>query len=277
MANNIITRTSAENLASDPGRLDALRDATGKMQAISGTDNRSAIYWAGLHGYPQWQCWHHGKAGLGQQKPYNLFLPWHRAYLLHVEHAMRDQNPDACIPWWDWTSPASHRDGVPKAYSDKNADGNPNPLYSGPVPPLQNDPARSTTRYPGRPSGLPTTERLESLLSLNSFIDFQLALEDVHDFIHGWTGGLNPATSSDGGDMGNVGTAAYDPVFWAHHAMIDRIWYLWQLRHGVQTIPPDYLGKPLAPFSMTVEAVLDINRLGYEYGTASISLTAQQN
>jgi tyrosinase len=112
-------------------------------------------------------------------------------------------------------------------------------------------------------------------LNLNSFIDFQLALEDVHDFIHGWTGGLNPATSSDGGDMGNVGTAAYDPIFWAHHAMIDRIWYLWQLRHGVQTIPPDYLGKPLAPFSMTVEAVLDINRLGYEYGTASISLTAQ--
>ena len=57
--------------------------------------------------------------------------------------------------------------------------------------------------------------------------------------------------------------------------MIDRIWYLWQLRHGVQTIPPDYLGKRLAPFSMTVDAVLDINRLGYEYGTASISLTAQ--
>src|SRR5688500_19010315 len=135
MANNIITRTSAENLASDPVRLDALRDATRKMQEISGTDSRSAIYWAGLHGYPQWQCWHHGKVGLGQQTPFNLFLPWHRAYLLHVEHAMRDQNSDACIPWWDWTSADSHKDGVPKAYSDKNANGNSNPLYSGPVPP----------------------------------------------------------------------------------------------------------------------------------------------
>ena len=69
--------------------------------------------------------------------------------------------------------------------------------------------------------------------------------------------------------MGVIATAAYDPIFWAHHCMIDRLWYLWQLRHGVSNIPPDYLDMPLAPFAVTVQDVLDINRLGYEYAQSS--------
>jgi hypothetical protein len=32
--------------------------------------------------------------------------------------------------------------------------------------------------------------------------------------------------------MGVVGTAAFDPIFWSHHAMIDRLWWLWQARNG---------------------------------------------
>ena len=62
--------------------------------------------------------------------------------------------------------------------------------------------------------------------------------------------------------MGVIATAAFDPIFWAHHAMIDRVWYLWQLRHGTTNIPPHYAGKTLAPFGMTVAQVLDVNTLG---------------
>jgi tyrosinase len=71
--------------------------------------------------------------------------------------------------------------------------------------------------------------------------------------------------------MGTIVFAGFDPIFWAHHCMIDRIWYLWQLRHGVQNVPPDYMAKPLAPFPLTVGDVLDIHRLGYEYAQASSS------
>ena len=72
--------------------------------------------------------------------------------------------------------------------------------------------------------------------------------------------------------MGVVATSAFDPIFWSHHCMIDRIWYLWQLQNGTNNIPADYLDKPLAPFAVTVQYVLDINRLGYEYGQASVSI-----
>jgi hypothetical protein len=47
--------------------------------------------------------------------------------------------------------------------------------------------------------------------------------------------------------------------------MIDRLWYLWQLRWGVTNIPPNYLRQTLAPWALTVQDVLDIQRLGYEY------------
>jgi tyrosinase len=40
--------------------------------------------------------------------------------------------------------------------------------------------------------------------------------------------------------------------FWSHHAMIDRIWYLWQLSELGMDPPPDMMSTVLAPFPMTV-------------------------
>jgi tyrosinase len=248
----------------------ALREAYSKMQAISGTDNRSWIYWAEYHGFNRYDCWHGGRIGNGTHLyPYDLFLPWHRAYLHYWEHATRDQNEEAIPPWWDWTSVASHAEGIPSAYSEPDVGESPNPLATGPMPDMPGDPARQTQRSPSLPGELPemaaatpSNPSIESLLALESFVDFSSQLQDVHDFIHGWVGG----------DMGVIGVAAFDPIFWAHHAMIDRIWYLWQLRHGVNNIPNEYLGKVLAPFGSTVEQVLDVRQLGYEYVTSSVSV-----
>jgi Common central domain of tyrosinase len=47
------------------------------------------------------------------------------------------------------------------------------------------------------------------------FFTFQNQLESIHNGIHGWVGGT----------MGDISTSAYDPIFWAHHCMIDRLWY----------------------------------------------------
>lgn len=257
----------------------ALRDAYAKMQALSGTDNRSWIFWAEFHGFNHYDCWHHGRTGRGGHSyPYDLFLPWHRAYLLHWEHVARDQNDAAIPPWWDWTSKESHRVGVPAAYSPQGGHGEGNPLATGPTPAMPNDPPRRTRRFPGAPSELPSmTERtpanpsVDSLLSLSSYVDFSQQLQDVHDFIHGWTGGRDPHDPNIGGDMGNIATSSFDPIFWAHHGMIDRLWYMWQLRHGVDNIPQDYLDKVLAPFGVTVREVLHTRALGYEYSTSSAS------
>ncbi|MGQ0574235.1 MAG: tyrosinase family protein [Pseudonocardia sp.] len=247
----------------------ALRDAFTKMQALSGNDNRSWIFWAGVHGFPRNACWHHGRVDR-TQFPYDLFLPWHRAYLLYVENVARDHNPDAVLPWWDWSSALSHQVGVPVSYSQANAGGQRNPLATGPVPPMQGAQARRTRRFPGRPAALPTRQRVTAVRALTSFVDFTTQLQDIHDEIHGWTGGRDPANPVRGGDMGTVRSSAFDPIFWAHHCMIDRIWYLWQLDHGVNNIPPSYLNRPLAPFDLTVADVLNINSLGYEYAVARV-------
>ena len=90
-------RPNIESVERQPRQLAALRDAYAKMQALRGDDNRSWISWAGYHGYPQWMCWHHGRIGQGGPRPYNLFLPWHRAYLVYWVHAMKDQNEHAVL------------------------------------------------------------------------------------------------------------------------------------------------------------------------------------
>jgi tyrosinase len=263
MSNGGLTlRSSIESLENAPAGLDALRDAYAKMQQL--TDNRGWVFWAGTHGFPQFMCWHHGRVGMGDLLPYDLFLPWHRAYLLYFEHTFRDQNDAAALPWWDWTSPGSHSIGIPNSYSVPQVNGSDNPLASGPMPAIPPDPARPTVRSPDDPANLPTQDQVQSLMSLGNFVDFTLQIQDIHDAVHGWVAG----------DMGVVATSAFDPIFWSHHCMIDRIWYLWQLQNGTNNIPSDYLDKPLAPFALTVQDVLDINRLGYEYGQASVTIPA---
>jgi tyrosinase len=67
--------------------------------------------------------------------------------------------------------------------------------------------------------------------------------------------------------MSLVPIAGFDPIFFAHHAMIDRLWYLWQLRNpnaGVGTVPLD---RALDGFPLNVGQVLNIHRLGYDYAT----------
>lgn len=268
MANGIVVRPIVEQ-----ANIEALQDAYAKMQVLPATDNRSWIYWAGFHGFPRFDCWHDSRVGFGPTDPYpyDLFLPWHRAYLMYWDHVTRDQNAQAILPWWDWLSPNAHAIGIPEAYATETVNGQPNPLFNGPTPDMPDDPARRTRRFPGDPAALPTPADIKALLSLGNFVDFSKQLQDRHDGIHGWTGGANPQDPSEGGDMGSIATAAFDPIFWAHHAMIDRLWFLWQAKNGVGNIPPDYLDKALAPFGYSVRQVLDVRQLGYEYASSSVA------
>jgi tyrosinase len=232
----------------------ALQDAYTKMQALSDSDNRGWIYWAEGHGFNRYECWHHARQA-GSDFTYDLFLPWHRAFLTFFDNAARDQNADAILPWWDWTSDLSHQVGVPPAYTVAGSS-----LETGPMPEINGQAARRTTRNPGAPADLPAPEDVEQLLDVTDFRDFSNQLQDIHDSVHGWVGG----------DMGVIATSAFDPVFWAHHTMIDRVWYLWQLRHGVNDIPAEYLDKALFP-GYTVQQVLDVRSLGYDYASAAVA------
>ena len=122
-----------------------------------------------------------------------------------------------------------------------------------------------TVRKPHAPGAtpLPTTAEVATVLGLNTFLDFTTQLEELHNRVHIWVGG----------HMGQIPFAAYDPIFWAHHTMIDRIWRLWQLRHPHADPPAALLDHALAPFPMTVRQTLDVTALGYDYAAATASTT----
>lgn len=232
------------------GQLADLRAAIAAAQGIE--DDRGYQAWAGIHGLPlPISCKHQSE----------LFLPWHRAYLYFFEKALQDLVPGVTLPWWDWT--VEHQEGIPRAYTVRKADGRKNPLFDSPIQKSGREiPGQSrTTRAPGRPGELPSPEAVEQVLANRDFLTFQSQLEGIHDGVHVWTGGT----------MGRIPVAAYDPVFWAHHCMIDRLWYLWQLRHG-PGVPGALRDRALAPFPMTVRETLEVSHLGYDYAASTAAV-----
>jgi tyrosinase len=114
--------------------------------------------------------------------------------------------------------------------------------------------------YPDRTvPPLPTAIQVQTLLTMGDFIDFQTQLEDIHNGVHVWVGGT----------MSDIATAAYDPLFWAHHTMIDRLWRVWQLSNPHGGPPASLLGTALPPFQMTVAQTLDASSLGYDYAAST--------
>jgi tyrosinase len=253
MATNLVTRVSVDTLSD--ASLALLRQGYAAMQAIS--DNRGFNAIAGLHGIPGHYCHHPNSQGIEV-----LFLPWHRAYLYYFEQYLQDRAAGATIPWWDWTSDISHKTGIPAAFSAaKDASGNPNSLLKSHIfqPAYKLD--RDTTRKPHPPKNLPTADQVEKVLELSEFLDFSEQLQNIHNAVHDWVAG----------DMGSIDVAAFDPIFYSHHAMIDRLWYLWQIKNAPGSMPPELLDQVLAPFNMTVRTVLDISKLGYQYAVGQIS------
>jgi tyrosinase len=236
------------------GQLAAFRRAAAASMAIG--DDRGWQHWAGLHGLPlPMYCQHHTP----------LFLPWHRAYLYYLELTLKEFEITASLPWWDWSSPRSHSEGLPAAYTAQTgADGQPNPLAGTDINDLARrqggpDSPPSTFRNPDAPNRLPTTGDVQQLLALGDFLDFQQQLEQVHDSIHVWVGAT----------MAEIPFAAYDPIFFAHHAMVDRLWRLWQLRHPTAALPGSLLDEALPPFNITVRQTLSVTALGYDYASFS--------
>jgi tyrosinase len=233
------------------GQLAAYRGAIVAAQALK--DDRGYQAWAGIHGLPlPMFCTHNSP----------LFLPWHRAYLYLFEKTLQDRVPGVTLPWWNWTM--RHDEGIPAAFTDaRDPDGAPNPLRGSPIQPSgrgSGGPPR-TNRAAGQPGAppLPTVDQVKAVLELKDFIDFQSQVEDLHNGIHVWVGGT----------MGQITTSAYDPVFWAHHAMIDRLWRLWQLRHPGSGPPASLLRAALPPFPMTVRDTIDMDALGYDYAVTT--------
>ncbi|XVF67737.1 hypothetical protein PTKIN_Ptkin10aG0146000 [Pterospermum kingtungense] len=92
-----------------------------------------------------------------------------------------------------------------------------------------------------------------------------------HNALHTWVGSsLNPGRE----DMGKFYSAARDPIFYAHHGNIDRLWEVWREihQHQLDIKDPDWLDsffffydENLRLVKIKVRDVLDITKLGYSY------------
>ena len=128
--------------------------------------------------------------------------------------------------------------------------------------------AEQTFRQPGPTgpdqgsAGLPSAREVAAVVALKDFDDFTVQLEDLHNQVHVWAGGT----------MSEIPVAAFDPVFWAHHTMIDRLWAIWQLAHPGRggSVPLNSAG----PVSHAhVAQTLSTTALGYQYAAATSAAT----
>lgn len=122
------------------------------------------------------------------------------------------------------------------------------------------------------------------------------SLESLHDVIHAITG--------NNGHMTYLEYSAFDPIFWLHHAMIDRCFALWQVLYpdsyvepmaavgSTFTYPKGYINdvnSPLPPFhsdtqgtNWTSALVVNTTTFGYAYpetanGSSQASVMAAIN
>jgi tyrosinase len=177
------------------------------------------------------------------------FLPWHRAYVLVFETELQKLNKSAFVPYWNWSS-----NTVPswlKTFKP-TIDG---VSGVGKVVNNRNDP----------PSAFFNQGVLDNILKSADYSKFADDLEHgPHDHGHG---ALGPP-------MQSVPTAPCDPIFWMHHAQVDRIWAQWQVTHpGKNPIlsgkdadmdPWDTKNVTSIP-SINVTNLVSIASLGYSY------------
>lgn len=172
------------------------------------------------------------------------FLPWHRRFLIQFERALQSVDPSVALPYWDWTvdrTPgaslwaADFLGGTGRGRDGQVMDG-PFAFASGRwAVNVRIDGRRYLRRSLG--SGgvqLPTRAEVNSVLAMSPYdaAPWNSASDGFRNHLEGWRGVNlhNRVHVWVGGQMGS-GVSPNDPVFWLHHAFIDRLWADWQSRH----------------------------------------------
>jgi tyrosinase len=267
-------RADIWTLAEDDPIVVAYADAVAAMQAKPPDDPTSWAYQAAIHGshvappLPEWNQCRHGSW---------FFTLWHRMYLYFFERIVRAQvianggPPTWALPYWNYDGGGEN--ALPLGFREPSrpggaanplfvADRNPGINAGAGLPPSITSPGFAL----GRPSYTGSSEFGGGETSpLGQFWSQTGRLEQTpHNDVHVTIGGL----------MGHPDTAAQDPIFWLHHANIDRLWWLWQQDHAD---PSDsawtkqafgFMDAGGVPASLTGADVEDtVKQLDYTYDT----------
>jgi tyrosinase len=155
----------------------------------------------------------------------HTFFPWHRMYLAKVEDALRRINPTVTIPYWDWTYDAAQP--AKSIIFRPDWFGGSSPGRCVPNGPFAN----WMLNFPNR-------HCLRRNINLDTFRETFVSAENIAVLLRqsqtfaefsqtvnlGFHGSVHVAV---GGDMADYFSPA-DPIFFMHHAFIDKLWFDWQ-------------------------------------------------
>ncbi len=188
-----------------------------------------------------------------------FFLPWHRLMLIQFEGVIREvlHDEDFTLPYWNPITGNEADLVVPAVFRDPGS-----PLYDGTRWFWVNGGGRIDTPFKDW-INLDALNEKFYIDGPNGNLGFNPRLDiNPHFFTHI---GL-------GGDMADFSTVGADPMFYLHHANIDRLWESWNRLGNKNPTDPRYLNRKFSygdrsgkradlPVSMTDRTA----PLGYEY------------
>jgi hypothetical protein len=170
-----------------------------------------------------------------------LFLPWHRAYLLFFEDVLRsyavalDARAGAAlnIPYFD---AFAARGEVPAAFASPTTGwGAQNALYYDRSPKMD---------------ALYVNHGHDALMKARSTVAQGLARFADRDTLQGAHDDVHVALGDPDKDMGTPYRAARDPIFWSHHANVDRQWRVLDAAGAHSTLTTPAWQSPM-PFRLS--------------------------
>jgi len=218
----IRARRPASTLAA--AEIQKLKDAYQAMRNLSVSDPndpRGFTHQANIH------CWFCSVSPTPVHGNWQFFA-WHRAYLYFHERILGKLINDSefRLPYWDWEI-STHRQ-MPGAYTAPN--NNSNPLWNG------TRAMSPTDELPGEDVNEDVMEPVYSAANFGEFgggVGYSGIPEgSPHGSVHVDVGGF-------AGDMGTFDTAGRDPIFYAHHANVDKIWSDWNKGASSHENPTD--------------------------------------
>jgi len=242
------------------------------MWPYSDTPN-TYFFQAAMHWWPQYQDtppapynerWSHCTHGPASAEQY--FLAWHRAFIYFFEvivraHVAELGGPSTwALPYWNYSyydnsdgSAAGApwvRSNLPWVFAQAQLpDGSDNPLYIADINKRGLQP-----NWPGQQEIMfleTMTPYYDAAYSYTDFLDFNQTLDgQPHGAVHVDVGSGDQQVTQ-GGWMTSTVTASFDPVFWLHHAEIDRFWVGWNAAGNADPSDPTWLNAQDDPLHAT--------------------------
>jgi tyrosinase len=265
-----VARRSVRGMTANDPDLAAMSRAVAAMKALPRSDPRNWTRFADIHrSFCPHGNWY--------------FLPWHRAYLASFEEIVRELSgkADFALPYWDWTADRA----FPAAFSAGDRSSNPllhprpgvanglqladdmvGPQVISRVLQSPDFEAFGSSRPQGQDSAAPRWQRRAGSRTELEF--------NPHDGVH----------QSIGGSMAVVDLASRDPIFFLHHANVDRLWSNWNARGNANSTEAiwrnfafsrNFLAGDGSPWDVRVGELNSTPALGYRYDSDDIPFAAE--